>query len=156
MAAHALFGAQATFLYRKSRGLILAHSRLPTIFCCAKWFWCQIYSELSSRTLSIRRDLQSLSTRAPLQQRATKKITRLKLEASLQIWTHITQQVLHFDAKLRWQLCENSILYSSPFHCYNCVVRKSKAYYPMNLDLRSSFKNQARSKNRMNGSKPNI
>ena len=51
--------AQATFLYRKSRGLILAHSRL-TIFCCAKWFWCQIYSELA-RTLSLFADLQSYS-----------------------------------------------------------------------------------------------
>ena len=26
-------------------------------------------------------------------------------------------------------------LSSSPFHCYNCVVGKSKALYPMNLDF---------------------
>ena len=45
---------------------------------------------------------------------------------------------------------------SSPFHCYNCGVRKSKALYGMNLDVRSRSKNQARSKNRMNGLKPNI
>ena len=42
---------------------------------------------------------------------------------------------------------KKSGLSSSPFHCYNCVVRKSKALYPMNVDLCSSFKNQARSKN---------
>ena len=31
-------------------------------------------------------------------------------------------------------------LSSSPFHCYNCVARKSKARYPMNLDLRTRNK----------------
>ena len=47
-------------------------------------------------------------------------------------------------------------LSSSPFHCYNRVVTKSKAHYPMNIDLRSSFKNQPWSKKGMNGLKPNI
>ena len=25
----------------------------------------------------------------------------------------------------------HTVVSSSPFHCYNCVVRKSKAHYPM-------------------------
>lgn len=47
------------------------HQQSTTIFCCAKWFWCQIYSRL--RTLSIRRFAIFSTTQW--------KITRLKLEA---------------------------------------------------------------------------
>ena len=47
-------------------------------------------------------------------------------------------------------------LSSSPFHCYNCVVRKSKAHKAMYLDFVPPSKNQSRSNNRMNRLKPNI
>ena len=57
--------------------------------------------------------------------------------------------------KLGWNW-ETGNLPSSPFHFYNCVDRKSKARKAKNLDLRFSFKNQTRSKNKMNGLKPNM
>ena len=70
------------------------------------------------------------------------------------------KQFFHFSFKS----CLLSFLYYKsqllgrcfPFHCYNCVVRKSKALYFTNLDFVRPPKNQARSKNRIKRLKPNI
>ena len=64
------------------------------------------------------------------------------------------------NIKLHCFVIKNTIfltdLSSSPFHCYECVVRKSKALYAMNIDFKFPTKNQQSSKNKTNRLKPNI
>ena len=56
-------------------------------------------------------------------------------------------RILKFGQVLHPRALKYSGIYpglsSSPFHCYNCVVRKSKAYYPMNLEFYFPQKNQS-------------
>ena len=81
--------------------------------------------------------------------------TRLELLASLLRPWDDAQLTFAFSKRPERRLIFPNLSFL-PFHCYNCVVRKSKARHAMNLDFIPPPKNQPRSKIRMIRLKPRI
>ena len=95
-----------------------------TIFCCAKWFWCQIY------TLSkARRWKKTLSTAVPkICNLALQEITRLKLEVGLASFFQIWLTLLLFERRDKnkpsfcMQRCHGKCTIWFEEYISNCIV----------------------------------